>query len=264
MRVAAFSDTHGNLLALEAVLADIDRHGPFDRLLMAGDLVNGGPRPAETLARIRALDCPVVLGNTDFYLFADDAALAAAGLREAKPREDARAAPLMSEELGALSYTRAHRAQDAWAADQIGEDGVSYLRSLPRSVHVPGPDGGIRLVHANLHDLEQHIGPEEDAAVLAQRLAGLREPVLVFGHLHIAYTRQLDDLLLVDVASAGFPRDGDQRAAWGELHHEGTRWEATLHRVAYDVDAVVAQLRASSMPRAEKRAKVLREARYRT
>ena len=238
MRVAAFSDTHGNILGLEAVLGDIARHGPFDELLMAGDLVNGGPRPAETLARIRALDCPVVLGNTDYYLFAAGRALNEAGLKDSE------------------------RAQAAWAAQRIGPDGVAYLQALPRRVHVPGPDGGILMVHANLDDLELHIAPEEDEAALLGRLAGMEERVLVFGHLHISNQRRVGDLLLVDVASAGFPRDGDRRAAWVEILHEGAGWHAVLHRVEYDVEAVAADLLASGMPRAAKRAKVLRAARY--
>jgi predicted phosphodiesterase len=238
MRVAAFSDTHGNLLALEAVLADLDRYAPFDRLLMAGDLVAGGPRPAETLALIWGLQCPVVLGNTDFYLFADDIALDAAAV---KPSE---------------------RRMNAWAAEKIGDEGVAYLQSLPFSFHLPGPDGGILMVHANPDDLEVHVAPNEDEASLARRLAGVREPVLVFGHLHIAYQRRLGSLLLVDVASAGFPRDGDRRAAWAELEHDGDRWTARHHRVPYDVDAVITDLLASGMPRAEKRANILRDARY--
>ncbi len=210
----------------------------FDDLIVAGDLVNGGPRPAETLARIRALDCPVVLGNTDYYLFADPTALDAAGLKESE------------------------RAQATWAAQQIGTGGVAYLKALPRRLHLSGPDGGILLVHANLADLEQHISPDETEATLLDRLSGMEERVLVFGHLHVSYQRWVGDLLLVDAASAGFPRDGDRRAAWAEIRHEGTGWEAVLHRVAYDVEAVAADLLASGMPRAAKRAKVLREASY--
>jgi predicted phosphodiesterase len=238
MRVAAFSDTHGNLLGLEAVLGDIAQHGPFDHMLVAGDLVNGGPRPAETLERIRALRCPVVVGNTDYYLFADSQALEDAGLKKSE------------------------RAQAAWAAQQIGPDGVAYLEALPRRFHLDGPDGGILMVHANLDDLELHISPDEDEAALAARLAGVETPVLIFGHLHISYQRRVGNLLLVDVASAGFPRDGDRRAAWAELRHDGDRWDAILHRVPYDVDAAAADLLASGMPRAVKRAKVLREAQY--
>jgi predicted phosphodiesterase len=238
MRLAAFSDTHGNLRGLEAVLADIERHGPFDGMLMAGDLASGGPRPAETLARIQTLRCPVVLGNTDYYLFADDQALDEASL---KPSE---------------------RQMVAWAADRIGPAGLAYLRSLPRSLHIDGPAGGVRLVHANPDDLEGHLSPDEDQATIMQRLGGVREPVLVFGHLHIAYQRQLPNLLLVDVASAGFPRDGDRRAAWAEVYCQSEVWQATLHRVAYDVEAVAAELLASDMPRAAKRARVLRQASY--
>jgi predicted phosphodiesterase len=238
MRVAAFSDTHGNREGLEAVLASIARQGPFDTLLMAGDLVAGGPWPAETLARIRALDCPVVLGNTDYYLFADSTSLDQAGL---SPKE---------------------RSMNAWTAAQIGPEGVEYLRALPRSYHLDGPDGGILMVHANPDNLEDHIAPDEEDAAIAHRLADVREPVLIFGHLHIAYQRRVAGKLLVDVASAGFPRDGDRRAAWGEIWHDGGAWQARIHRVPYDVEAVAAALRASEMPNAGKRARVLLEARY--
>src|ERR1035437_9382385 len=123
MRLGGVSGTHGNRRGLEAVLADIERHGPFDGMLMAGDLASGGPRPAETLARIQTLRCPVVLGNTDYYLFADDQALDEASL------------------------TPSERQMVAWAADRIGLAGLAYLRSLPRSLHIDGPAGGVRLVH---------------------------------------------------------------------------------------------------------------------
>jgi hypothetical protein len=206
--------------------------------LVAGDLVNGGPRPAETLARIQALGCPVVLGNTDYYLFADESALDDAGLKASE------------------------RHMANWTAEQIGTSGLEYLKALPRSFHLDAPGGGIRMVHANPDDLEGHIAPDEDEAMLAWRLATVYEPVLVFGHLHVSYQRRLGNLLLVDVASAGFPRDGDRRAAWAELNQDGRVWEATLHRVPYDLEAVVADLLRSSMPRARKRAKLLLEARY--
>jgi len=66
MRLAIFSDVHGNLAALEAVLADIERRGPFDAFGVAGDLCEWGPQPREVLERLRALAYPVVQGNTDY------------------------------------------------------------------------------------------------------------------------------------------------------------------------------------------------------
>ncbi|HVA90554.1 MAG TPA: metallophosphoesterase family protein [Chloroflexota bacterium] len=238
MRVAAFSDTHGNLPALDAVLEDMSRQGPFDHVLMAGDLVAGGPHPAETLAAIRALHCPVVLGNTDFYLTAEPEEVELAGMSEDEP------------------------VANAWTAERIGPDGLAYLRSLPRRHHLPGPTGGILLVHANPDNLEDAIQPNEDAQVVEERLSGVQAGVMVFGHLHIAYQRRIGQLLLVDVASAGFPRDGDHRAAWGEIYHDDTGWHATLHRVAYDMEAVAVALEQCGMPNGKKRAKVLRQARY--
>jgi predicted phosphodiesterase len=62
--LAVISDIHSNLGALEAVLADIDRVG-VDELICLGDVVSFGPQPRETLRRVQALNCPVVMGNTD-------------------------------------------------------------------------------------------------------------------------------------------------------------------------------------------------------
>ncbi len=74
MRLAIMSDVHGNLTALEAVLADIAGQGPFDALGVAGDLCEWGPRPREALARVRELGCPVVQGNTDRNVITTDEA----------------------------------------------------------------------------------------------------------------------------------------------------------------------------------------------
>ena len=67
MKLALISDLHGNLFALDAVLADI-RHRKIERILCLGDVVTGGPHPRETLARLRELGCPTVMGNTDAWV----------------------------------------------------------------------------------------------------------------------------------------------------------------------------------------------------
>src|SRR5215470_4767909 len=73
MRLAILSDIHGNLLALEAVLQDLEEAGGADKLWILGDLVAYGPRPAECLARIRDLkEAKVIAGNTDRYVFNGD------------------------------------------------------------------------------------------------------------------------------------------------------------------------------------------------
>jgi 3',5'-cyclic AMP phosphodiesterase CpdA len=64
MRVALIADIHGNALALDTVLAELSRDH-VDQIVCLGDVVEGGPQPREILDRIRALGCPIVMGNTD-------------------------------------------------------------------------------------------------------------------------------------------------------------------------------------------------------
>src|SRR5258707_13871162 len=69
MRIGLIADIHGNLFALETVLAELEREGVKD-LVCLGDVAMLGPQPAAVLARLRALGCPVVMGNTDAWLLA--------------------------------------------------------------------------------------------------------------------------------------------------------------------------------------------------
>ena len=67
MRIALISDIHGNLVALEAALADIQRRGA-ERIICLGDVAAGGPQPREVIQRLHDLAIPVVMGNTDQWL----------------------------------------------------------------------------------------------------------------------------------------------------------------------------------------------------
>src|SRR5688572_2758237 len=110
MRIAVMSDIHGFNLALDAVLADIAADEPFDEIIVAGDLVEGGPGPAQVIERLRAGDLTVLRGNTD-----RDALLAA------EERWDDR------------SYQ--------YVYEQIGDEGLVYLASLPFSRRITPPSG---------------------------------------------------------------------------------------------------------------------------
>ena len=73
MRIGLIADIHGNLIALETVLAELARE-PLDQMVCLGDVAALGPQPGEALARLRALGCPVVMGNTDAWLLAPSSA----------------------------------------------------------------------------------------------------------------------------------------------------------------------------------------------
>lgn len=236
MRIAVISDIHGNQLALEAVLRDLEDQPRCDQLIIAGDLCLSGPRPREVLQRVRDLRCPVIQGNVDL--------------------ETVTQAPEKGEKK---------RNAVGWTREQIGADGVEYLARLPFSYRVSNSGGkDLLVVHANPLNLEDALFPNAEDEALESLLGELdaRVGALVFGHLHIAYVRRWRDLLLVDVASCGVPRDEDLRAAYGILTWHENRWEAEIRRVPYDVQAVVKQIKGCGMPNAEKRIKVLLEARY--
>lgn len=239
MRLAILSDIHGNVTALEAVLADVAARGPFDALGVAGDLCEWGPQPREALQRLRALDCPIVQGNTDRNVTITDAA-----------------------ELHALGKSEGSIAGLAWTRAQIGAEGAACLAALPFAHTFAGPAGhDVLMVHANPTDLDTHLHPDAPPDEVTRLLGATTAAVVAFGHLHIPYVRPFQGHLLVDVSSVGYPRDGDQCSAYAVLEWDGA-WQATIQRVHYDLEAAAAAFRASGMPRSEKRIKELYRATY--
>jgi putative phosphoesterase len=236
MRIAIISDIHGNITALDAVLQDLEQQPPVDQCIIAGDLCLNGPCPRESIERVQSLNCPVIQGNTDLEIAAQ--------------------APHKGEKK---------RTTVGWTREQIGSGGIDYLESLPFSHRISNPQGSdVLVVHANPLNLEDAIFPNASDSTLELLLGGLDSDIsiLAFGHLHIAYTRRWRHLLLVDVGSCGLPRDEDHRAAYAILDWQDNDWQAEIRRVPYDVQEVVKQLKTCGIPNAEKRIKVLLDARY--
>lgn len=238
MRVAVMSDIHGYNLALATVLADIEAQGPFDEVVVAGDLVEGGPGPAEVLQMLQGGAFTVLRGNTD------------------------RDVVMSADEGWDDSEFR-------YVLDQIGDDGVAFLASLPfsRRISPPGgasPDDDLLVVHANPHDLERKIAPSLSEREVEELLAGTRAAALAFGHIHIAYIRQLERALLIDVSAVGNPKDRDLRCKYGIITwDESTRaWTAEIRRLPYPLEETVEQIMASDLPNPEKTRKKLEKASY--
>src|SRR5437764_333659 len=88
MQILIFSDIHGNAIGLDTVLEDV-KHESFDHLVCLGDAVQGGPQPAEVVAHLRALGCPVVMGNADDWLVTGQASGAESISAERRMKMDA-------------------------------------------------------------------------------------------------------------------------------------------------------------------------------
>jgi len=237
MRIAAFSDIHGNLTALDACLADLQAQGGADVIVAAGDLCLDGPKPKKVLQRLQEIGAQCVRGNTDRYLCAVDAA-----------------------ELSALD--EAERKQIEWTRGEIGENRLAWLAQLPFSLRFGEADNELLVVHANPTNDDEHVWPDADDDTLERLIGDEKAAVIAFGHLHLPYVRVWRGKVLVDVASAGLPKDGDPRAGYAILTQYSGGWAVKHRRVAFDVKKVATQLADCGIPGSAELISTLRRHRY--
>jgi len=247
-RVAFVSDMHGNLPAFEAVLAELERRGPFDVIVGGGDFAAAGLYPAECVARLRALGWPAVRGNTEEWVVeaATDGATSARGV----PKEmQARGEGL--------------RAVDRFCAERLDDDALEYLGNLPLSWETDGHSGQrLVFVHANPWNTHAVIAPDADDAVLEQALDAADAQLLLYGHIHYAYQRQVGDRTIGCIGAVGAPMDGDPRPCFAIAEDDGGGWRVEHVRVEYDREAYFEDLSASDFPNAEAHVAALRAARH--
>jgi putative phosphoesterase len=219
MRVAAISDIHGNLPALEAVLAEVERVKP-DLMVFCGDVASG-PMPVETIDLLLTLQgARFVRGNADRGLVEEF---------DGKPAGD------MPGPFG------------DWCARQIKRRHRDFLASFENSVVVDGVDGLGRVLFC-------HASPRNDTDVFmvdspAERvrplLAGVDVDVVVCGHTHMQFDRMVDRIRVVNAGSVGMPY-GTPGAYWAMLGPD-----VDLRRTDYDREAAARRIRAKDWDKAE-------------
>jgi predicted phosphodiesterase len=213
MRVAALYDVHGNLPALEAVLAEVDA----DTILVGGDVALG-PMPKETLSLLRDRGATFIRGNCD---------------REV-------ATPSEGEEL----WTRRAR----WVHEQLDGEELAFLRDLPHPLpmEVDGL-GEVLFCHGSPRSDEEILTAITPPKRLDPILDGVTQNLVVCGHTHAQFDRLVGDRRLVNAGSVGMAYEGEPGiAAWALL---GPTVE--LRRTPYDVEAAAALVRDTGFPEAD-------------
>lgn len=221
MRIAVVSDIHGNRTAFEAVLQDLRETSP-DLILHGGDLADGGSSPAEIVDRIRDLQWPGVLGNTDELMF------------------------------NPASLARPFAAVEAIAAasrEALGEARIAWLRELP----MMQVQGSIALVHASPETCWRSPSVEATDAELEAVYLPLGTSIAVYGHIHWPFIREIGGRTIVNTGSVSLSFDGDPRAAY--LLLDGPVPE--IRRVEYNVEAEIKALRHRRIPYSDWIAKML-------
>jgi len=228
-RIAIFGDLHGNQAATEAVLAAIDRAQP-DAVYCLGDLVGYGACPNETIDLVREREIPTIMGNYDdgVGFDRDDCGCA---YRDASERERGQRS---------LMWTRA----------MVTDDRKAWLRTLLPEIRFAVNGVRIRLVHGSPRRMNEYLFEDRDPASLARIAAVADADVLVFGHTHKPWTRDIAGVCFVNAGSVGKPKDGDPRAGWLLLTiDEAGNVSTTMQRLPYDVAAMATAIReADGLP----------------
>lgn len=236
MRTAVVSDIHGNLAAFEAVLADLRLTSP-DLILHGGDLAHGGAHPAEIVDRIRDLGWQGVRGNTDEMLWN----------RESLTNYAAKF-PKLQSILATLDE------MIPWICASLGEDRIRWLQTLP---YVQS-QGDVAVVHASPNDLWQAPLPGASDLDLRNVYENLHAPIVVYGHIHRPFVRQLETTTVANAGSVSLSYDGDPRASYLLLDETKT----TIRRVEYDLEREANDLVQSGLPHAQWLSQILRAGHY--
>jgi predicted phosphodiesterase len=236
MRLAVVSDIHGNLPALQAVLADIGRE-KVDRVVNLGDIVSGPLWPQATATLLRTLDWPTIRGNHERQLLT-----------------------LPADRMGPA---------DAFARARLAEENLNWLAALPATLDL---GDGVWCCHGTpasdlqyfletvTPDLGSHGSPgvrAATAAEAAERLGAVAAPLVLCGHTHMPRALQCGDTLVVNPGSVGLPafdddhphahvmETGSPHARWALVERVASSWQAQQRLTAYDWEAAARQAEAA-------------------
>jgi len=233
--LALYSDIHGNLAALDAVLADIEARGLTERICL-GDLVGYGPDPVGVIQRVRETGDPVIQGNYDRGV---GGRLGDCGCYYPTPEAKAD---------GAVSY--------AFTVEAVGDEDAAWLAGLRSELRFE--HGGLRVLicHGSPRRVNEYLMLDRPESQLVRLAAEADADVVCCGHVHTPYHRVLDtvegQVHYVNSGSVGKPKDGDPRPSWVELRLGDTeaepRVETVIHRVAYDTERTRTAMEARGVP----------------
>jgi predicted phosphodiesterase len=236
LRIAIVSDVHGNMMALDAVAAALNEHGPFDQIIGGGDYISGGAFPKEVMEFLWQAGWNLVRGNSDEWLVD----LATEG------------------RIPATNYppsglpNQIVKDQLLWNAGHLSEDDLEFLGTRPLTWTVDGPSGQ-KLVFAHSTPTSTHPvqGPDDPDEVFMPFFAETGASVYLYGHIHYAWLRDTPAGTVGCVGAVGLPFDGDHRPCFMIATDDGSGWSLEHHRIAYDHEAYAEALMQSGIPHAE-------------
>jgi putative phosphoesterase len=236
MRIAVFSDMHGNDLAFESVVADIKKK-KIDQLVCLGDAIQGGPQPAAVVERLRALNCPVVMGNADAWLLS--------GIETGDEG-------IPPERLKKMEEIR------HWSLAQLTPEDRVFIAGFQPTIKIQLAENlDLLCFHGSPESFDDIILPDAAQDVFQKFLGAHSEYILTGGHTHAQQIRRNGERFFFNPGSVGFAfsqyqPDGQFHAdPWAEyaiLTVENNRSSLEFHRIPFDVDELIRIYRESGRP----------------
>lgn len=241
MRIALFSDIHGNSIALDAVLADIRAQGDVDETWVLGDYAAIGYDPVGVLQRLTQLpNTRFVRGNTDRYVATGE--LPRPTIVDVE--QDATLLPVLLQTTRSFAWTQGAMSSNGWL-DWLAQLSVEQRLTLPDGTRMLG-------VHASAgKDDGRGAYPGIGEAELAGLMQGCNADLVFVGHTHGFVDMTVNGIRVVNPGSVSNSFPPDLRAGYVILEADERGYRVTPHRVEYDCDAVIAAVRKSQHPATE-------------
>lgn len=225
-KIVFISDIHGNVEAFKRVLADIqERNIDMSQVYCLGDSVGYGTRPDEVIDLLKRSEIVSILGNYDeavgFYL-------PTCGCNINNDNDKAKTKNALS-----------------WTVEHTSAENKEYLREFEEQLTLKILEKSILLTHASPISITDYLF-EDDREKQEEIAEELEEDIIVFGHTHIPYVKEVKGKLFINVGSVGRPKDGDNRACYCILTI-GDKVEVEFVRVSYDIEKMAKEILESEL-----------------
>jgi predicted phosphodiesterase len=240
MRLAVISDIHGECFVLDQVIQDIRRQG-IEQVVCLGDALQGGSQPAETLVRLRELNCPVVMGNADAWLITGQQT--SAGEETSEQQREVR----------------------AWSLAQLSQSDIAFVQQFRFTLEIPlEAEKSLLCFHGSPRSFDEIILPETPDDVVRQFLDGYDATLKCGGHTHTQQMRRLGNSWYFNPGSVSLAYNWefsdlaqgrmrvDPWADYAIVTSEGACLGITFRHIPFDINELYRIIRASGKPYAEK------------
>ncbi len=225
MKVALIGDVHANLPALEAVLEDAHQRG-VEAIWNVGDFVGYGAFPDQVVQRLQQEEALSIIGNYD---------LKTLQVKKKKKKWEDNKTP---EKWLAFK----------WAYDNLSKESRDYLRSLPEEIRLEEAGKRILLIHGSPDSNKEHLTPDTPEERLLELAKMAEADIIVCGHSHQPFKREIEGVWFINTGSVGRPDDGDPRACYAIMQLEPQSFELDHYRIEYDVERAAAAIREVGLP----------------